>query len=83
MNSTNLIPKNPLNANGNNETINENLNQIFHSKNIKKKSENKLERLDFLSSSFQNSFPSSSNHIEMNKIPACLKKLTPNSKKMQ
>lgn len=55
----------PLDKNPSNKNQNENLNQILH----KRKSESKIERLDFLSSSFQNSFPSSSNQIEINKIP--------------
>jgi len=47
---------------------NDNLKNILHNKN-KKKGDTKIERLDFLSSSFQNSFQSNSNNIDIAKIP--------------
>jgi len=51
-----------------NSLNNDNLNDILYNKQ-KKKVDNKIERLDFLSSSFQNSFQSNSNNIDKNKIP--------------
>jgi hypothetical protein len=50
-----------------NSLYNDNLNDILYNKQ-KKKVDNKIERLDFLSSSFQNSFQSNSNNIDKNKI---------------
>lgn len=59
----NLSVQNQLNLFGN-----ENIVEILSNPN-KRKIDDKLERLDFLSSSFQNSFQSKTNKIEMNKIP--------------
>lgn len=47
--------------------LDENLEQIFYNKK-KNKNEPKIERLDFLSSSFHNSFQSNSNNVEINRL---------------